>query len=159
MQNEEMTHPELKFSDRVFALAGEHRHEAKRFTKFAIVGAIGAVVDFSVLNLLILVFGVEKFYANLASVACAIVSNFWWNRHWTFPESRDHDLHISFGKFAAVNLVGLGINQIVFLLTDEFIFTHFLPHPFDYNFAKAAAIGLVLFWNFFVNRFWTYRDI
>ncbi len=137
----------------------DHQKEAKRFVKFSIVGAIGAVVDFSALNVLILVFGWEKFFANIVSVSCAIVSNFWWNRHWTFPESRNHVLHISFGKFALVNLVGLIINQFVFLLSDKFIFDPLLPHPLDYNLAKAAAIGVVLFWNFGANRLWTYRGL
>ena len=159
MQNDPMTNQELKFSDRVFSLAGEHQHEAKRFTKFAIVGGIGAVIDFAVLNLLILVFIVDKFYANIFSVMCAVISNFWWNRRWTFPESREHEIHISFGKFALVNLVGLVINQIVFVLSDNLIYASLAPHPIDYNLAKATAIGVVLFWNFGANRLWTYRDI
>jgi hypothetical protein len=28
-----------------------------------------------------------------------------------------------------------------------------------YNVSKAAAIGVVLFWNFGFNRIWTYRNI
>ena len=30
---------------------------------------------------------------------------------------------------------------------------------FSYNFAKALAIGMVLFWNFSANRLWTYRGL
>ncbi len=154
-----MANEEITMRDRVVAIVQENRREGKRFVKFAIVGGIGAIVDFSVLNLLILAFGWDKFYANIVSVSCAIISNFWWNRRWTFPESREHDLHVSFGKFATVNLIGLMINQAVFVLTDTFIFGPLFEHPIDYNIAKATAIGLVLFWNFFANRKWTYRDI
>jgi putative flippase GtrA len=130
-----------------------------RFFKFAIVGTIGAVVDFSVLNLLVLGFGVPKEYANLASVTCAIISNFTWNRLWTFPESRERPLHTQFAQFALVNVVGLAINQIVFLGSDALIFDKLFPHPWDYNVAKATAIIVVLFWNFFVNRRTTYKGI
>jgi putative flippase GtrA len=28
----------------------------------------------------------------------------------------------------------------------------------NYNFSIAAAIGVVLFWNFIVNRLWTFRN-
>jgi putative flippase GtrA len=28
-----------------------------------------------------------------------------------------------------------------------------------YNGAKVIATGVVLFWNFFVNRLWTFRDV
>lgn len=130
-----------------------------RFIKFAIVGAFGTVVDFSVLNLLVLAFGVPIGYANLVSVTCAIISNFIWNRLWTFPESRERPLHTQFGQFASVNVVGLGINEIVFLGTDALWFGTMFAHPLDYNVAKAAAIIVVLFWNFFANRNWTYRGI
>jgi putative flippase GtrA len=134
-------------------------HELVRFFKFAAVGGLGAVVDFTVLNLLVLVFGWPKWTANIVSVACALLSNFTWNRHWTFPESRDRPLSTQFGKFATTNLIGLGINQVVFLGTDALVFAHLAPHPLNYNLAKATAIGVVLFWNFFVNRLWTYRGI
>lgn len=133
--------------------------EMNRFLKFAIVGTFGALVDFGVLNILVLAFGWPKEYANLVSVTCAIFSNFTWNRLWTFPESREHPLHTQFGKFALVNLVGLVINQFFFVMTDSLIFGKMFPHPIDYNFAKATAVVVVLFWNFFANRRWTYREI
>ncbi len=166
MTNEETTSDNVKIADdemtmrdRVSAIVVENRREGKRFVKFAIVGGIGAIVDFSALNVLVLAFGWEKSFANIVSVSCAICSNFIWNRLWTFPESREHRVHTQFGKFALVNLIGLGINQAVFLLTDQYIFDPLFEHPIDYNIAKAAAIGIVLFWNFFANRRWTYGEI
>jgi len=144
---------------RLLSFVSNNHGELLRFMKFAVVGTIGAAVDFGVLNLLILGFGWLKFFANLASVSCAIVSNFTWNRLWTFPESRERPLHTQFGKFAIVNLVGLGINQIVFMLTDIFIFEPLFGLLPGYNLAKATAIIVVLFWNFFANRRWTYRGI
>jgi putative flippase GtrA len=153
------------FFERVNSLAPQRVREAhpevKRFIKFAIVGGIGAVLDVAVLNFLILVVGMPKGYANLISVTCAIISNFTWNRLWTFPESREHAVHTQFGKFAVVNLVGLGINQAVFLLTDNFIFLPLMPQheTLAYNLAKLCAIGVVLFWNFGINRIWTYRHV
>ncbi len=144
---------------KLLTVVSTNQDELMRFIKFAIVGAFGTVVDFSVLNLLVLVFGWPIGYANLVSVTCAIISNFIWNRLWTFPESRERALHTQFGQFAAVNVVGLGINEIVFLGTDALWFGTMFAHPLDYNVAKAAAIVVVLFWNFFANRNWTYRGI
>ncbi len=135
-----------------------NRRELKRFIKFAIVGAIGAVIDFAVLNFLILHFGWPKIAANTVSFTAAVLSNFTWNRLWTYPESRQRPLGPQLGQFALVNLAGLVINQIVFLSLDHFIFT---PHfgPLGYNLAKATAIIVVLFWNFAVNRLWTFKGI
>jgi len=144
---------------KLLSFVSSNQNEFTRFAKFAVVGMIGAAVDFGVLNVLVLGLGWPKEYANLVSVSCAIISNFVWNRLWTFPESRDHPVHISFGKFALVNLFGLAINQFVFVTTDALVFDGMFPHPLDYNLAKACAIIVVLFWNFFVNRRWTYRGI
>ncbi len=144
---------------KLFALVSDSSSELNRFLKFALVGTFGAVVDFGVLNVLVLVAGWPKEYANLVSVSCAIVSNFTWNRLWTFPESRERPLHAQFGQFALVNLIGLAINQFVFVTTDMLVFDSLAPHPLDYNLAKGVATIVVLFWNFVVNRNWTYRGI
>ncbi len=134
------------------------RKEMTRFIKFAIVGAIGAVVDFGVLNFLVLVAGLTPLQANPFSFSAAVISNFTWNRLWTYPESRKFKKRTQLPKFALVNLIGLGINQIVLGVVLHLV-EPFIAHPWDYNFAKALAIGVVLFWNFGVNRLWTYRDI
>ena len=136
-----------------------HKREVKRFVKFAMVGAVGALVDFSILNLLILGFGWAKVAANTVSFVAAVLSNFPWNRLWTFPASRQRPLARQLGQFALVNLIGLGINQLVFLYLDYFLFTPMFGTPPGYNLAKASAIIVVLFWNFIVNRLWTFRGL
>ena len=138
----------------------EAHPEVRRFIKFAIVGAIGAVVDYAVLFVLVFAFGVAEEYANLVSVTCAVISNFTWNRLWTFPESQDHALHSQFAQFAGVNLIGLVINEVVLLATDHWIFEPaFHDQKIALGLAKACAICVVLFWNFGANRLTTYRNI
>jgi len=132
--------------------------ELVRFLKFATVGAIGMVVDLSILNLMHKAFGLPLLIANSISFSTAVVSNFTWNRLWTFPESRQRPIVSQLGQFALVNIIGLGINNAVLWVVYHLI-TGFVPDPFDYNLAKITAIGVVLFWNYFVNRMWTYRGI
>lgn len=155
--------------------ARANRKELTRFVKFAIVGTVGTVVDYSVLNFGILVLGFSKAVANTFSFSAAVLSNFTWNRLWTFPESRERPLGSQLAQFALVNLAGLGINQLIFLSVDAYVLgvqgilagpmaqlasLLGLPHgPLAYNLAKAIAILVVLFWNFGVNRVWTYRGI
>ena len=151
----------------VLPLDGKKRREAKRFAKFAAVGAVGSITDFSVLNGLVQLFGLPPVVANAFSFSAAVIQNFFLNRHWTFPESRRRDLHRQLGQFALVSVFGLAINTVVFYFVDLWL------HPFwaglipdgrlaftvSYNFAKLFAIGVVLFWNFGVNRLWTYRGL
>lgn len=149
--------------------------EVERFCKFAVVGAIGAVVDFVVLNLMKLLFEqiglgvgwnpewnahvIQLVAANTISFSAAVLSNFTWNRLWTFPESRQRPLGSQLGQFAIVNILGFGINTLLLVVMDQFVFQHFVSERLSYNLAKAFAICVVLFWNFGINRIWTYKGI
>jgi putative flippase GtrA len=137
-----------------------NRKEQNRFIKFAIVGAFGAVVDLIVLNILIRFFGFDALHANPFSVFAAICSNFTLNRYWSFTESQQRPLIPQFFQFLAVNTLGWGLNQLLYWLFLHYLmpFLH-IGEPIDYNLAKVMAIGVVLFWNFFINRVTTYRGL
>ena len=158
---------------RVVALIHENRKEVTRFLKFMVVGVIGTIVDFGTLYLLHPVLGLPIVPANTVSFTAAVLSNFTWNRYWTYPDSRTKPIRTQLLQFVVVNLVGWGINTgLLLLLRGPFVSLAgsagqslgFLSEPdqvykVGYNLAKAAATGVVLFWNFFVNRFWTYSDV
>jgi len=141
----------------------KQKREVKRFIKFGIVGAFGAVVDFSILNVLIFWAGFSspggKIVANVISTSVAIISNFIWNRLWTFPESRARKKRTQLVQFTLVNLVGLVINTGIFFVADHYIFEPVVSANLAIQLAKATAIGIVLFWNFGANRIWTYRGL
>jgi putative flippase GtrA len=141
----------------VFTTLEVNRRELVRFVKFATVGAVGTVVDFSVLNTLILFFGFTKFWGNTCSFTAAVVSNFIWNRLWTFPESRERSLVPQLVQFALVSVGGYVINQVIFLGLDS-LYLHTWG-TVGYNVSKAVATVVVLFWNFGINRVWTYGGI
>ncbi len=163
------------FLARIVARTSLNPKELERFVKFALVGAFGAVVDFTVLNIMKITFEhmglgvgwqiglapnqIQLIAANSISFTTAVISNFTWNRLWTFPESRERPLIPQLLQFATVNVLGLIINTAILVLTDQYIFSHFFDHRLSYNLAKAFAIGVVLFWNFGVNRVWTYGGI
>jgi putative flippase GtrA len=97
--------------------------------------------------------------ANTISFTLAVLSNFTWNRLWTFPESRERPVGSQLAQFTIVNVVGWGINTFLLLAMDHYVFQHIVSDRMSYNLAKACAIAVVLFWNFGVNRVWTYRGI
>lgn len=142
--------------------------ERRRFFRFAVVGTIGAAVDFAVFNLLIQVFGIRPVWANVGSFSVAVVSNFIWNRFWTYPESRSKRIRFQMAQFFVVNLVGVMIRTPLFAWVEPFFVTWsreafaWLPVEPDFighNAALGAAMIVVLFWNFFINRYWTYSDV
>jgi len=158
---------------RLSAFLKDNRKEVIRFLKFSIVGTIGTAVDFGTLYLLHPVVGLPIVLANTCSFSAAVLSNFTWNRHWTYPDSRSKPIRTQLLQFFIVNVAGWGINtSILLLLRGPFVSLvgtagqglDFLADPetmykVGYNLAKAAATGVVLFWNFFINRVWTYSDV
>ncbi|GAB4503293.1 MAG: hypothetical protein Fur0043_02850 [Anaerolineales bacterium] len=142
--------------------------ERERFLKFAVVGAIGAVIDFGAMNLLTQVFAMPLVAAGTISFICAVISNFVWNRYWTYPESRSRAIAHQLAMFFAVNVAGVGIRIPILHFMEPPLFRALenlkfrLPLASDLmakNLTLALAVGIVMLWNFFVNRYWTYNDI
>ncbi len=145
------------------------RKEQKRFIKFGLVGAFGAIIDFGVFNLLIQFAKVKPIHASIVSFICAVLSNFLLNRYWTYPDSRSKRFRQQFIQFFLVSIVGLGIRSLLFnpmeklfrSIADNTIPADFFltPEVIGYNLTLAILILIVMFWNFFANRFWTYNDV
>jgi putative flippase GtrA len=142
--------------------------ERTRFFKFALVGTLGAVIDFGVMNLLSHYTNMRLVFAGTISFTCAVVSNFIWNRYWTYPESRSRPLPKQLGMFFLVNLAGIAIRiPILHFLEPPLLrfFESVLNIPYETaeflakNLTLAVAVGIVMLWNFFVNRYWTYNDV
>lgn len=163
---------------------GAKAKEVERFIKFAIVGIIGAVVDFGTLNLLQTTvlrpeaphLDTKVALATGIAFTAAVTSNFIWNRYWTYPDSRSRRIHHQLALFFIVNTIGM-----VFRLW----FVHALYDPMGRagvdtlraiglldnglsaaaqsqlgtNIAQFFAVWIVMLWNFFINRYWTYNDV
>ena len=142
--------------------------ERSRFLRFAAVGTVGAIIDFSLFNLQTSLLKVPPILAQAVSFTVAVFSNFIWNRFWTYPDSRSKPLRNQIFQFFIVNVIGLLIRTpLIGWLGPVLIimFAH-MAIPFNitattvgHNIALAFAVGVVMLWNFFINRFWTYSDV
>ncbi|MBK9603791.1 MAG: GtrA family protein [Anaerolineales bacterium] len=130
--------------------------EIERFSRFLAVGAVGTLLDFSLLTLLKLA-GLPTLLANSLSFTAGLVNNFTWNRLWTFGDAIQPDWRRQLVQFTAVSLVGLALNNLI-VLSLEGIFGTMLGQPdWGYLPAKVIATGVVVFWNYFANRMWTFK--
>ena len=142
--------------------------ERVRFLKFAAVGAIGSVVDFGVMNLLTRLLALRLVYAGSISFICAVFNNFMGNRFWTYPESRSRHILHQLGMFFVVNAAGIAIRIPILHFVEPPMegFFESMAHMsavsaqlFAKNATLALAIGVVMLWNYFINRYWTYNDV
>lgn len=143
-----------------------NRGEVKRFAKFATVGAAGAVTHFTIFNVLLQLLRLSTYVSNTFGFIAAVLQNFLLNRNWTFAEKRGQRAHSQLAQFALVSVFGLALNMGV-LAAVKYAMTPFWHQIFPSqpqlalligdNFALAVAIGIVMFWNFAINRLWTFR--
>jgi len=156
--------------------------EVKRFVKFAIVGGIGFVIDAGTSNLLwsilprdisIPVPFLEPIsYIGLGGAigfVAAVISNFLWNRYWTYPDSRSKSPVLQLITFFVINLFGI-IIRIPILEFASIPFSALAASALPIlsaefalrigkNMALLISVGIAMIWNFFVNRYLTYSDV
>lgn len=147
----------------------KNKKELDRFFRFAIVGTIGAVIDLGFFNLFTGVFKLPALAAQALSFLLAVLSNFLWNRFWTYPDLRNKPITRQLVQFFVVSVIGLTIRTLIFdaleksmdwvasnIVSSSFVIS---PVTLGHNMALATVIIIIMFWNFFVNRFWTYNDV
>ena len=142
--------------------------ERRRFLKFGLVGISGTIIDFVVFNFLLFLKFSSKF-AYTFSFIIAVLNNFFWNRNWTYPESKIHPIKTQLIKFSTVSVAGFFIRTNLYKFieqpsikfAEETLNTGFLfsAEVIGKNISLAFVIIVVLFWNYFANRLLTYKDI
>lgn len=166
---------------------GERAVEMERFLKFLVVGTIGFLIDFGLLNLLQFTVlpavdtnGVDlRWNVSIAisiSFLAGVLSNFTWNRFWTYPDSRTRPIKTQLVQFTFINFVGWAGRTVWVTLAYPLFGNWFYPlldnlpiyeglpaadasARIGTNITLIIGVLIVLFWNFFANRYWTYSDV
>ena len=120
-----------------------------QFLRFAVVGGIATIIQFSILVALVELQRANELIANAAGFVVAATANYLMNRYFTFSGTTSH---AGYGllKFAVTSLIGLGINSL--------IFKAFMSVGVYYMLAWAFATGLTLIWNYSAARLIVFRD-
>ena len=144
------------------------KNERERFLKFSLVGISGTIIDFAIFNLLIYI-QFSSIIASTVSFIVAVFNNFYWNRNWTYLETKNHPIVPQLISFSSVSIAGLLIRTMLYKLLEQpsINFTegklseniYFSAEVIGKNISLAFVIIIVLFWNYLANRYWTYKNI
>lgn len=118
---------------------------AGRFTRFGVVGGIGAIVNMSILYLLVRYGGWNHMVAAAVATEVAILSNFAMNDRWTFHDAQQDKGWVS--RVAHYNAIALGgalISLAVLAVLTFGLGMHYLV-------ANVVAIGAGTIWNYVIN--------
>jgi len=123
----------------------------RQFIKFCIVGGTAAVINFSIYYSFTAQLNIWYIYSAAAGFLVSAIFNFIANKLWTFRNKETGRRILSqIFKFCITMTSGLLINiGIIYTLTEWF--------GLDYRVSWVFATGMVTFWNFSFNRFWTFK--
>ncbi len=122
------------------------RHQ---FIKYFTIGITGVVLDMSSLIFLKEILGWMPIMAVIVNQAFMLAYIFILNKYWTFKNKEmPHGQIIKF-------LVLAGFNY-VFSVGAMYVFNHILE--FDYRLVRLANIALAVSWNFFLYKYWVYKE-
>jgi len=117
-------------------------------SKYATVGLVTAILDFGLLYILTDFIGFHYLASATISFIIAASTNYWFNKSWTFKSDGQHRKQIPI--FFTVAILGLTLNNYILYTSVEYLHFHYLL-------GKVFAAGIVLFWNFFCNKYLTFR--
>lgn len=120
-----------------------------RMFKFGVVGLLGMLIDFFFTWLCKEKLKLNKYLANSIGFSIAVTNNFILNRYWTF-ESIAQPFAGQFFSFILVSVSGLLINNLLLYLLVKNVKANFYL-------LKLIVIGLVFFWNYFINFLFTFN--
>ena len=129
-----------------------------QFVKFGLVGIVNTGVDWLVFYLLIsTILSGSETIAKALSFIVAMLNSYFFNTIWTFKGEYDKAtggdksaVYGIFAKFALVSGIGWAINTLAFDY-DRFHLDQ------SKIISLIIASGAAIVWNFFANKFWTYR--
>ncbi len=121
---------------------------ARQFGTFFAVGLCAAATHYGLLFALAEGYGMDPVRATLIGYVAGGFVSYGLNRRLTYASDRPHAE--ATWRFALVSAIGFGITWIL-------VATMVRGFGLPYLLAQLATTGIVLFWSFGANRFWTFR--
>ena len=116
--------------------------------RFAIVGSINTVIDFSILFTLTMFLNIPKELANFISTFISFLFSFFANKKYTF-KSTSKNLKRQFLLFTIVTLFGLWVIQTIIITAITPVFTNLgINKPAALLISKLIATAASLIWNY-----------
>ena len=90
--------------------------DRRRLPGFAIVGAVGFVIDATILTLLMSGAGLDPYSARAISFSAAVTTTWYLNRRWVFGHAEVPMTRREYGSYVVVQVIGAAINLLVFVV-------------------------------------------
>jgi putative flippase GtrA len=120
----------------------------QEFRRYLVVGALAAAIHWAILWGGVTLFHLEGTLSTTLGFITSATLSYLLNYFWTFRSTASHALALP--RFVVVAVCGLVLNATIFAGVKYGWEMHFFV-------AQGAATGIVLFWNFSLQRLWSFR--
>lgn len=120
-----------------------------QLAKFMAVGAVGTIVHYTILILLVEKTGMSAVLSSSVGAIAGAFVNYFLNYYFTFRSNRRHAKAIV--QFYIVAGSGFLLNALSIWIMVDVLEIYYLL-------AQLVTTGIVLLWNFWLNRTWTFRS-
>jgi putative flippase GtrA len=124
-----------------------YKADVALFLGFSAVGAVGTAAHYAALIILVEVLDLNAILSSGIGGAIGALMNYYLNYRLVFRSNKRHVEAL--GKFMATAGIALTLNIALIAL-----FTHLLV--LHYIYAQLVTTSAVLFFNFTINRYWTF---
>lgn len=122
----------------------------REFFRYSVAGGLAFLIDASVLYLLTEFGGLHYLISACGSFVLGLVTVYVLNVAWVFERRSVPNRGAEFSIFVGINLVSLGLNELLLWLLTEKAGLHYLA-------SKSVATGFIWFGNFFMRKMILFR--
>ena len=122
---------------------------ARQFSAFVVVGLVAAVAHYGTLIGLVEAKLMGPVPATLLGFIAGATVSYVLNRRFSFASDRPH--REAAWRFGVVSVVGFVLTGLFMAALTGWLKAPYLP-------AQMLTTGIVLFWNFWANRHWTFSE-
>jgi putative flippase GtrA len=149
MSTEEFTSAvELPFSVRV-RHAARQPHNWRQLLRFGAVGITGYLINLVVFAGCLHLLSVDYREAFVIAFVVSVVSNFWWNRHWTFAAKHQHPAAQAV-RFFTISVLAQGFAYVILVALVN-------GTGIDKVAAQAIAVAAATPLSFIGQKLWTFK--
>ena len=123
--------------------------ELRRLIKFGLVGILATFVYYLALWWMVEILNIPVLLATSIAFVMVTIENYLLHYKWTFRSYNAHT--IAFPRFIFMSAGGFIINFVIMLSGVKLL-------DFNYLIVQAAAIALVVTWNFVLTHFWIFHE-
>ena len=113
--------------------------------RYGLVGSVAFVADYFSLYALTEWCGMQYLVSAAVAFIIGLTVNYLLSNLFVFSTHRLSQRWLEFAIFAAIGVVGLGLNEVIMYCASELIGLHYMV-------SKLLSTAIVFFWNFFARK-------